>query len=142
MEEFTVDPGVVDTASFIDATGADPEECINSIIVSTKIAGERTDSMVLVPATHRLDNRGLKQALGGKTSFVPMERALEMTGMARDSIGPVGAPEGLPVVADLSELAGDRFYVGGGVLGRKYLLDRAELAALVTRDVRGIYVPA
>lgn len=121
------------------SVGALPQECINSIVVSTKIAGERVPSLVLVPATHRLDSKGMKNALGGKTSFMPMEQALELTGMERDSVGPVGMPQGIPVVADLSIISGDTFYVGGGVLGRKYIVDRSELESLVDKNVTGIY---
>ncbi|MDK8761488.1 hypothetical protein QP921_06965 [Corynebacterium pseudodiphtheriticum] len=39
------------------------------------MSGERRNALVLVPATHRLDSKGLKQALGGKTSFLPMDEA-------------------------------------------------------------------
>lgn len=141
MRVFQVDPEISDTATFLKKTGATPEQSLNSIVVSTKLSGERHNALVLVPATHRLDNKGLKQALGGKTSFLPMVEALALTGMERDSIGPIGLPDGLPVVADLNAIKGEEFYIGGGKLGRKYVISREELEAAVDQNVVGIYVP-
>lgn len=125
----------------MEETSAAAEQSLNSIVVSTKLSGERHNALVLVPATHRLDNKGLKRALGGKTSFLPMDEALALTGMEKDSIGPIGVPEGLPVVADLNAIKGDEFYIGGGRLGRKYVITRQELVAVVDQNVVEIYVP-
>lgn len=141
MRVLHVDPDISDTAAFLRETGATAEQSLNSIVVSTKMSGVRHNALVLVPATHRLDNKGLKRALGGKTSFLPTNEALALTGMERDSIGPVGVPECLPVVADLNAIEGDEFYIGGGKLGRKYVISRQELIAAVDRSVVGIYVP-
>lgn len=141
MRVLQVNPDISDTATFLKETGATAEQSLNSIVVSTKMSGERRNALVLVPATHRLDSKGPKQALGGKTSFLPMDEALALTGMERDSIGPIGVPEGLPVVADLNAIKGDEFYIGGGKLGRKYLISRQELEAAVDQSVVGIYVP-
>lgn len=141
MRILHVDPDISDTATFLKETGATADQSLNSIVVSTKKSGERHNALVLVPATHRLDNKGLKRALGGKTSFLPMNEALALTGMERDSIGPIGVPEYLPVVADLNAIKGDEFYIGGGKLGRKYVISRQELIAAVDQSVVGIYVP-
>ena len=141
MRVLHVDPDISDTATFLKETGATADQSLNSIVVSTKKSGERHNALVLVPATHRLDNKGLKRALGGKTSFLPMNEALALTGMERDSIGPIGVPEYLPVVADLNAIKGDEFYIGGGKLGRKYVISRQELIAAVDQSVVGIYVP-
>ena len=141
MRVLHVDPDISDTATFLNETGATADQSLNSIVVSTKKSGERHNALVLVPATHRLDNKGLKRALGGKTSFLPMNEALALTGMERDSIGPIGVPEYLPVVADLNAIKGDEFYIGGGKLGRKYVISRQELIAAVDQSVVGIYVP-
>lgn len=124
----------------MEATGADASACVNSIMVTTKRDGTRSPSLVLVPATHMLDNKGLKNALGGKTSFMRMDDALELTGMERDSVGPVGLPDGIPVVADPDCLVGDEFYVGGGRIGVKHVLTREELLDLVTVHAPGICV--
>ncbi|MBK4145492.1 YbaK/EbsC family protein [Corynebacterium macginleyi] len=141
MRVLHVNPGISDTATFLEETGATAEQSLNSTVVSTKLSGERHNALVLVPATHRLDNRGLKRALGGKTSFLPMDEALALTGMEKDSIGPIGIPEGLPVVADLNAIKGDEFYIGGGRLGRKYVITRQELVAVVDQNVVEIYIP-
>lgn len=141
MRVLHVDPDISDTATFLKETGATAEQSLNSIVVSTKISGERRNALVLVLATHRLDNKGLKRALGGRTSFMPMNEALALTGMERDSVGPIGIPEGLPVVADLDVIKGDEFYVGGGKLGRKYVISREELVAVVDQNAVGIYAP-
>lgn len=141
MRVLHVDPDISDTATFLKESGATAEQSLNSIVVSIKMAGERHNALVLVPATHRLDNKGLKRALGGKTSFLPMDEALALTGMERDSIGPIGVPEDLPVVADLNAIKGDEFYIGGGKLGRKYVISRQELEAAIDRSGVGIYVP-
>ena len=141
MRVLHVDPDISDTATFLNETGATADQSLNSIVVSTKKSGEQHNTLVLVPATHRLDNKGLKRALGGKTSFLPMNEALALTGMERDSIGPIGVPEYLPVVADLNAIKGDEFYIGGGKLGRKYVISRQELIAAVDQNVVGIYVP-
>ena len=60
---------------------------------------------------------------------------------SRNRIGPIGVPETLPVVADLNAIKGDEFYIGGGRLGRKYVITRQELVAVVDQNVVEIYVP-
>lgn len=75
MRVLHVNPGISDTATFLQETGATAEQNLNSIVVSTKMSGEQRNALVPVPATHRLGSKGLKQALGGKTSFLPMGEA-------------------------------------------------------------------
>src|SRR5699024_417282 len=124
VEVLTVDAEDADTATFMKKYDIAPEQSLNSLVVTAKSNGERTPYLVLVPATHTLDNKGMKQALGGKVSFMPMGDALELTEMERDSVGPVGLPEVLQAVAASSLLHDASFVVGGGRLGVKYRMLR------------------
>lgn len=139
LEVINVDKEVSDTASFMTRYNVLPSQSINSIVVTVKSNGERTPYLVLVPATHALDNKGMKQALGGKTSFMPMEDALALTHMERDSIGPVGAPDDLQIVTDSSVLNEDSYIIGGGKLGKKYRIAHDELLQLIDIDARDIF---
>ncbi|MEY8577077.1 YbaK/EbsC family protein [Corynebacteriaceae bacterium 6-324] len=139
VEVITVDPDVSDTASFMEKYGVSASQSINSIIVSVKSNGERTPYLVLVPATHTLDNKGVKQALGGKASFMPMDDALALTQMERDSVGPIGLPDGLEVVGDSSLLNEESYIIGGGKLGIKYRIAHDELLKLIDIDARDIF---
>jgi|SRR5699024_4922495 len=139
METVQVDPEHSATNAFMEQFDARPQECVNTIVLSTKQQGERFHTLALVPAHVRLDSKALKKALGGRTSFLPMDEALAVTGMERDSIGPIGAPEHLDVIADPTFLLGDRFILGGGLTRRKYIVNRAELLELINRPCEGIY---
>ena len=61
MRVLHVSPDISDTATFLQETGVTAEQSLNSIVVSTKMSGKRHSTLVLVPATHRLDSKGLKQ---------------------------------------------------------------------------------
>lgn len=61
MRVLHVSPDISDTATFLQETGATAEQSLKSIVVSTKMSGKRHNALVLVPATHRLDSKGLKQ---------------------------------------------------------------------------------
>jgi prolyl-tRNA editing enzyme YbaK/EbsC (Cys-tRNA(Pro) deacylase) len=139
VEVLTVDAEDSDTATFMKKYDIAPEQSLNSLVVTAKSNGERTPYLVLVPATHTLDNKGMKQALGGKVSFMPMDDALELTQMERDSVGPVGLPEGLQVVGDSSLLNDASFIVGGGKLGVKYRILKEEIVRLLDIDARDIF---
>ena len=130
VEVLTVNPDVSDTASFMEKYDVSASQSINSIVVSVKSNGERTPYLVLVPATHTLDNKGMKQALGGKASFMPMER---------DSVGPISLPDGLEVVGDASLLNEESYIIGGGKLGIKYRIAHDELLELIDIDARDIF---
>src|SRR5699024_8810013 len=139
VEVLTVDAEDSDTATFMKKYDIAPEQSLNSLVVTAKSNGERTPYLVLVPATHTLDNKGMKQALGGKVSFMPMDDALELTQMERDSVGPVGWLEGLQLEGDSSLLKDASFIVSGGKLGVYYLTLNEGLGRLLDIVARDIF---
>ena len=57
-----------------------------------------------------------------KASFLPMDRAVELTGMEYGGITPIGLPAGWPIFVDSRVAATDVVIVGSGVRRSKILL--------------------
>lgn len=90
-----IDPDLADTAAFVDAYGQDLAESANCVVVAGRRSGEERVAACLVRADTRADVNGLVKRLLDvrKASFLPMERAVEETGMAHGGITPVGLPD-------------------------------------------------
>ena len=65
-----------------------------------------------------------------KASFVPMDRAVEESGMEYGAITPVGLPAPWRVLVDAAVAGRDSVLVGAGVRQTKLILPGALLAAL------------
>ena len=83
-------------------------------------------------ATTRADVNGTVRRLLDvrKASFLPMERAVELTGMEYGGITPIGLPAGWPVLVDRQVTETDVVVIGSGVRRSKILLPGAMLGEL------------
>ncbi|MGN0064639.1 MAG: YbaK/EbsC family protein [Nocardioides sp.] len=120
---FEIDPAIADTAAMSEALGVPMEHSANCVVVAGRRDGEERVAACLVRADTRADVNGVvKRRLDvRKASFLPVERAVEETGMEYGGITPVGLP-GWPVLVDAAVLEIDTIVVGGGVRGAKLVL--------------------
>jgi prolyl-tRNA editing enzyme YbaK/EbsC (Cys-tRNA(Pro) deacylase) len=70
-----------------------------------------------------------------KASFLPMERAVELTGMEYGGITPIGLPAGWPVLVDPQVIDTGVVLIGSGVRRSKILLPGRLLARLPDVEV-------
>ena len=86
-------------------------------VVAGKRAGEERFAACAVRATTRADvNRTVRSALDvRKASFLPTDRAVELTAMEYGGITPVGLPLSSPTCLVTPDGAEDRLRVGGNL---------------------------
>ncbi len=139
-----IDPEAADTAEFCARYGVGPDESANCVIIAAKRGGETRLAACLVLATTRADvNNLVRRHLGArKASFAPMDVAVRETGMEYGGIGPIGLPEGWPILVDAAVAAASRVVVGSGVRRSKLLVPGRALAELPGAEVlEGLGVP-
>lgn len=132
-----IDPAVSDTAQS-QATFALPGDALaNCVVVGGKREGLERIAACLVLATTRADVNGVvrRRLDVRKASFLPMERAVELTGMEYGGITPIGLPEGWPVLVDRRVIGADVVVIGSGVRRSKLLLPGALVARLAGVEV-------
>ena len=132
-----IDPDLADTAAFCSAYSVPLEASANCVVVAGKRAGEERFAACLVLATTRADVNGVvrRRLDVRKASFAPMERAVELTGMAYGGITPIGLPADWPLLID-SVVAGlPELVIGSGIRGSKLLISGPALAALPGAEV-------
>ncbi|NLF03525.1 MAG: hypothetical protein GX593_00675 [Actinomycetales bacterium] len=127
-----IDPGLADTATLTEAFGLELDVSCNCVLVSGRRAGEERLAGVVVRATTRADvNNVVRRLLDvRKATFLPVERAVEATGMEYGGITPVGLPEGFRVLIDARVRDGGAALVGSGVRRSKLVLPGELLARL------------
>jgi prolyl-tRNA editing enzyme YbaK/EbsC (Cys-tRNA(Pro) deacylase) len=124
-----IDPGVSDTASTQAAFGLAPETLANCVVVAGKREGNERLAACVVLSTTRADVNGLVRRLLDvrKASFLPTDRAVELTGMEYGGITPIGLPSGWPVLVDRRVTETGVIIIGSGVRRSKLLLPGALL---------------
>jgi prolyl-tRNA editing enzyme YbaK/EbsC (Cys-tRNA(Pro) deacylase) len=137
-----IDPELADTAAMTEAYDLPLVVSGNCVLVSGRRAGEERVAAAVVRATTRADvNSAVKRLLDvRKASFLPMERAVEESGMEYGGITPVGLPSGYRVLVDaaLTEAdpqAGGTVVIGSGLRRSKLALPGALLAAAPGAEV-------
>jgi prolyl-tRNA editing enzyme YbaK/EbsC (Cys-tRNA(Pro) deacylase) len=127
-----IDPAVSDTAVAQQEFGLPPESLANCVVVAGKREGEERFAACVVLATSRADVNGLvKRHLDvRKASFLPMERAVGLTGMEYGGITPIGLPAEWPVLIDQRVVDGQIIVIGSGVRRSKILLPGSLLTGL------------
>lgn len=125
-----IDPDVSDTAATQEEFGLDPATLANCVVVGGKREGVERIAACAVLATTRADvNNTVKRLLDvRKASFLPMERAVELTGMEYGGITPIGLPAGWPLLVDERVVDTDVVIIGSGVRRSKLLLPGRLLA--------------
>jgi prolyl-tRNA editing enzyme YbaK/EbsC (Cys-tRNA(Pro) deacylase) len=132
-----IDPAVSDTAASQEKFGLPAESLANCVVVGGKRDGVERIAACLVLATTRADvNNTVKRKLDvRKASFLPMERAVELTGMEYGGITPIGLPEGWPVLVDAAVLDVPLIVVGSGIRRSKLLLPGALASRLAGVEI-------
>lgn len=132
-----IDPAVADTAAMNQAYDLSPLLGANCVLVSGKRDGEERIAACLVRADTRADvNNLVKRTLDvRKCSFLPMERAVEESGMEYGGITPVGLPSGWRVLIDSRVLEIPTAIIGSGVRRSKLIVPGALFASLPGAEV-------
>lgn len=132
-----IDPDLADTAALTEAYDLPLAASANCVVVSGRRAGEERIAACVVRADTRADvNNLVKRTLDvRKASFLPMDRAVEETGMEYGGITPIGLPADWRVLVDASVLDIDVAVIGSGVRRSKLLLPGRSLADLPAAEV-------
>jgi prolyl-tRNA editing enzyme YbaK/EbsC (Cys-tRNA(Pro) deacylase) len=139
-----IDPGLSDTAQSQAAYDLPPGALANCVIVGGKREGDERLAACLVLFTSRADiNNVVRRRLDvRKASFLPMDRAVELTGMEYGGINPIGLPGSWPVLVDRAVVETDVVLIGSGVRKSKLLLPGMLVGELPEADVvDGLGVP-
>jgi len=125
-----IDPALSETASTQQAFGLEPDMLANCVVVGGKREGSERLAACVVLATTRADvNGAVRRYLDvRKASFLPMERAVTLTGMEYGGITPIGLPPGWPVLADQRVVESPVLVIGSGIRRSKILLPGKLLA--------------
>jgi prolyl-tRNA editing enzyme YbaK/EbsC (Cys-tRNA(Pro) deacylase) len=134
---FEIDPGLADTAALTEAYDLPLTASANCVVVAGRRAGEERVAACVVRADTRADvNNVVKRLLDvRKASFLPMERAVEESGMEYGGITPVGLPDGWRLLVDSRCVDIDVAIIGSGVRRSKLLLPGPALAELPGAEV-------
>ena len=110
----------------------DPEATGNCVLVAGKRTGQERIAACVVRATDFADvNHVVKKRIDvRKASFLPVERAVEMSGMEYGGITPVGLPEDWRLFIDGAVAERATVLIGSGVRHSKLLVPGALLVAL------------
>jgi prolyl-tRNA editing enzyme YbaK/EbsC (Cys-tRNA(Pro) deacylase) len=132
-----IDPAYADTAAMSEAYAIPMESGANCVVVMGRRDGEERVAACVVRADTRADvNNLVKRTLDvRKASFLPMERAVEESGMEYGGITPVGLPAGWRVLVDAACLDMPAAVIGSGVRRSKLLVAGRLLGELPGAEV-------
>jgi prolyl-tRNA editing enzyme YbaK/EbsC (Cys-tRNA(Pro) deacylase) len=136
-----IDPAVSDTATTQQVFGLSMDTLANCVIVGGKREGVERIAACLVLATGRADiNNVVKRSLDvRKASFLPLERAVELSGMEYGGITPIGLPASWPILIDRRVVDTEVLVIGSGVRHSKILVPGQVLAGLAgARVIEGL----
>lgn len=128
----SIDPDVSDTARSQETYRLPPGTLANCVIVGGKREGVERLAACVVLFTTRADVNGVvrRRLDVRKASFLPMDRAVELTAMEYGGINPIGLPAGWPVLIDSRVAETEVVLIGSGVRRSKLLLPGKLLAEL------------
>lgn len=139
-----IDPDLSDTANSQQAYALPPNTLANCVIVAGKREGIERFAACAVLFTSRADiNNVVRRRLDvRKASFLPMDRAVEISGMEYGGINPIGLPNSWPVLLDRSVVETEVVLTGSGLRRSKLLLPGRLLADLPNAEViEGLGIP-
>lgn len=127
-----IDADVSDTAATQERFGLDLGTLANCVVVSGKREGVEKIAACVILATTRADvNTAVRKLLDvRKASFLPMDRAVELTAMEYGGITPIGLPADWPVFVDRRVIDTDVIIIGSGIRPSKLLLPGRLLARI------------
>lgn len=132
-----IDPEVSDTALSQKAYHLPRETLANCVVVAGRREGVQRIAACVVLFTTRTDvNGAVRRRLDvRKASFLPMERAVDATGMEYGGINPIGLPAGWPVLVDRRVVETDVVLTGSGLRASKLLLPGRLLGQLPGAEI-------
>jgi prolyl-tRNA editing enzyme YbaK/EbsC (Cys-tRNA(Pro) deacylase) len=132
-----IDPAVSDTVTTQKEFGVSMDTLANCVIVGGKREGMERIAACVVLATGRADvNNVVKRSLDvRKASFLPQERAVELSGMEYGGITPIGLPENWPILVDRQVAETEVVVIGSGVRRSKILLPGQVLSRLAGAQI-------
>ena len=132
-----IDPDLADTAAMSEAYDVPMTAGGNCVVVAGSRAGDERIAACVVRADTRADVNTLVRKLLDvrKCSFLPMDRAVEETGMEYGGITPLGLPEGWRVLVHEALLDEPVVVLGSGVRRSKLLVPGRLLADLPGAEV-------
>jgi len=132
-----IDPDHAETATLNELHHLPPEASANCVLVAGKRGEDERVAACVVPASTFADvNKRVRKLLDvRKASFLPMERAVDETGMEYGGITPLGLPVGWRVLVHEALLDEPVVVVGSGVRRSKLLLPGRLLAELPGAEV-------
>ncbi len=132
-----IDPAISDTAATQEAYGLDAGQLVNCVLVAGRRDGVERVAAALVPASKRADVNGfVRRRLDvRKASFLPLETAVQASGMEYGGITPIGLPAEWPLLLDADAAEEPLVVIGSGVRRSKLLVPGAVLAALPNTEV-------
>ena len=132
-----IDPDLADTAAMSEAYDIPMTASGNCVVVSGARAGDERIAACVVRADTRADVNTLVRKMLDvrKASFLPMDRAVEETGMEHGGITPVGLPAGWRVLVHDALLEEPVVVIGSGVRRSKLLVPGRLLADLPGAEV-------
>jgi prolyl-tRNA editing enzyme YbaK/EbsC (Cys-tRNA(Pro) deacylase) len=132
-----IDAAISDTAATRDAFSLEPDWLANCVVVGGRREGVEKIAACVVLASTRADvNNTVKRLLDvRKASFLPMEQAVELTGMEYGGITPVGLPVEWPILVDRRVIDEPAVIIGSGIRRSKILLPGSLLEKLPSVQV-------
>jgi prolyl-tRNA editing enzyme YbaK/EbsC (Cys-tRNA(Pro) deacylase) len=132
-----IDPSIADTAAMAAAYDLTLDTGANCVVVGGRRDGADRVAACVVRADTRADvNNLVKRTLDvRKASFLPMERAVEESGMEYGGITPVGLPAGWRLLVDPRVLEMEVAVIGSGVRRSKLLVPGRLVADIPRAEV-------
>lgn len=132
-----IDPRYSDTGALNARYALDPGATGNCVLVAGRRTGQERIAACVVRATDSADvNHVVKRRIDvRKASFLPVERAVQMSGMEYGGITPIGLPGDWRLLIDAAVAERDAVLIGSGVRHSKLLVPGALLAALPGAEI-------
>jgi prolyl-tRNA editing enzyme YbaK/EbsC (Cys-tRNA(Pro) deacylase) len=132
-----IDPTLADTAAFTRAYGLSLLDGANCVVVAGRRDGQERVAACMVRADTRADvNNVVKRLLDvRKASFLPLDRAVEESGMEHGGITPLGLPTSWRLLVDARIVDIESAVIGSGLRSSKLFLPGRGIAALPRAEV-------
>jgi prolyl-tRNA editing enzyme YbaK/EbsC (Cys-tRNA(Pro) deacylase) len=132
-----IDPGLADTAAMSAAYDVPLAAGANCVVVAGRREGEERVAACVLRADTRADvNHTVKRLLDvRKPSFLPMDRAVEESGMEYGGITPAGLPAGWRILVDARVPDMPLAVIGSGLRRSKLLVPGRVLGGLPGAEV-------
>ena len=132
-----IDPRYSDTDALNARYALDPGATGNCVLVAGRRTGQERIAAYVVRASDLADvNHVVKRRIDvRKASFLPVERAVQMSSMEYGGITPIGLPGDWRLLIDAAVAERDTVLIGSGVRHSKLLVPGALLAALPGAEI-------